>query len=230
MSETFPISACRMLSPVVWHSRIWERRMGFYSKHILPHLIDLAMRNTETARVRAEWVPEASGDVLEIGVGSGLNLPLYTSNVRRVYAVDPSRELQVMAGKRSAGLALKIEFISQSAEEPIPIPDQSIDTVVMTWTLCSIANPTKALEQMKRVLRPSGRLLFIEHGRSPNPRVAAWQDRLTPAWKRIGGGCHLNRNVGELLSEGGFRVSSLKNFYLRGPRPMTYTYQGVAVV
>lgn len=167
---------------------------------------------------------------MEIGVGSGLNLPLYTSDVRRVYAVDPSRELQDMARKRSAGLALKIEFILQSAEEPIPIPDESIDTVVMTWTLCSIPNPSKALRQMKRVLKPSGRLLFIEHGRSADAGVARWQGRLTPAWKRIGGGCHLNRKVDELLAEGGFRVTDLKNFYLRGPRPMTYIYEGTAVV
>ncbi|HWH58608.1 MAG TPA: class I SAM-dependent methyltransferase [Terriglobales bacterium] len=202
--------------------------MGFYSKHILPHVIDLAMRNKETARVRAEWVPKASGDVLEIGVGSGLNLPLYTSDVRRVYAVEPSRELQLMARKRSAGRALKVEFISQSADEALPIPDESIDTVLMTWTLCSIPNPSKALGQMRRVLRPSGRLLFIEHGRSPDAVVARWQNRLTPIWKRIGGGCHLNRKVDELIANSGFRFVELTNFYLPGPRPMTYTYQGIA--
>ncbi len=204
--------------------------MGFYAKHILPHVIDFAMRNQENARIRAEWVPNASGDVLEIGVGSGLNLPLYTSKVRQVYAVDPSRELQAMARKRSAGLGFKIEFIPQSAEIPIPLPEQCIDTAVMTWTLCSIADPVTALQQIRRVLRPTGRLLFLEHGRSPDTRVAAWQDRLTPAWKHAGGGCHLNRNVSELISAGGFRITSLKNFYHRGPRVMTYTYQGIAEI
>ena len=202
--------------------------MGLYAKHVLPRFIDLSMRNRETARVRAEWVPHARGDVLEVGIGSGLNLPLYSSAVRRVYGVDPSLELQKMARQRIPGQIIKVEFLSQSAEETLPLSDKSIDTVVITWTLCSISDPTKALRQMKRVLKPDGRLIFVEHGRAPDSVVAVWQDRLTPIWKRIGGGCHLNRKIDALLIEAGFAIDELRTTYLPGPKPMTFTYQGFA--
>lgn len=201
-----------------------------YAKYVLPRFIDLSMRNKETARVRADWVPRARGDVLEVGIGSGLNLPFYSAEVRRVYGVEPSAELQKMARKRMASQATKVEFLSQSAEDDLPLSDMSIDTVVMTWTLCSIPDPLKALRQMKRVLKPNGQLIFIEHGRAPDSRVAAWQDQLTPLWKRIGGGCHLNRKVDELLVGAGFTIDELRTTYLPGPRPMTYTYQGFAHV
>jgi len=203
--------------------------MGFYARHILPHIIDLAMRNKESARLRADWIPNARGDVLEIGIGSGLNLPFYSAQVGHVYGVDFSLELQQMARKRAAGRT-NIEFLTQSAEEQLPLADASIDTIVMTWTLCSITNPDMALQQMRRVLKPSGRLLFIEHGRAADPGVVAWQDRLTPVWKRIAGGCHLNRKVDELISAAGFEITELKTFYLPGPHPMTYTYRGFAQV
>ena len=204
--------------------------MGVYAKYVLPRFIDLSMRNKETARVRADWVPHARGDVLEVGIGSGLNLPFYSAEVRRVYGVEPSAELQKMARKRMASQATKVEFLLQSAEDDLPLSDMSIDTVVMTWTLCSIPDPLKALRQMKRVLKPNGRLIFIEHGRAPDSRVAAWQDQLTPLWKRIGGGCHLNRKIDDLLVGAGFTIDELRTTYLPGPRPMTYTYQGFAHV
>jgi ubiquinone/menaquinone biosynthesis C-methylase UbiE len=202
--------------------------MGVYAKYVLPRLIDLAMRNRDTTRLRAEWLPRAHGDVLEVGIGSGLNLPFYSSEVTCIYGVDPSVELQQMAQKRAAGKSAKIEFLSQSAEEPLPLGDASIDTVVVTWTLCSIPNASNALQQMKRVLKANGRFIFLEHGRSDDPQVVVWQDRLTPIWKRIGGGCHLNRKIDDLIATTGFRIVELKTFYLPGPRPMTYTYQGVA--
>ncbi|HKD73381.1 MAG TPA: class I SAM-dependent methyltransferase [Candidatus Acidoferrum sp.] len=202
--------------------------MGVYAKYVLPRFIDFSMRNKDAARIRAEWVPHARGDVLEVGIGSGLNLPLYSREVRLIYGVDPSLELQKIARQRLSGQAIKVDFLSQSAERTLPLSDKSIDTVVMTWTLCSIANPLRALQEMKRVLKPSGRLIFVEHGRSPDSKVAAWQDRLTPVWKRIGGGCHLNRKVDALLAEAGFTIDELKTTYLRGPRPMTFTYQGFA--
>lgn len=202
--------------------------MGFYARHILPRLIELAMKNKEAARLRAACVPKASGEVLEIGIGSGLNLPFYSSEARRVHGVDPSAELQRLARKRAAGHSAEIDFVLQSADEPLPFGDASMDTVVMTWTLCSIPNPPKALGEMRRVLKSTGRLIFIEHGRSPDRGVAAWQDRLTPAWKRIGGGCHLNRKVDELIEQAGFQMQELRNFYVRGLRPMTYMYQGIA--
>ncbi len=198
--------------------------MGFYAQYVLPRLIDLS----EAARLRAEWIPHARGEVLEIGIGSGLNLPFYSPEVQRVYGVDPSVELQRMARKRVAARRLPVEFLSQSAEEPLPLPNESVDTVVVTWTICSIPNVDQALQQMKRVLRPSGRLIFLEHGRSPDPSVVAWQDRLTPLWKTFTGGCHLNRKVDELITAAGFQIAELKTCYLSGPRPMSYIYQGFA--
>jgi len=202
--------------------------MGLYAKYVLPRLVDLSMRNKETARLRAESLRHARGEVLEVGIGSGLNLPYYSSEVQRVYGVDPSLELQRMALKRATATRRKVEFLSQSSEDTLPLGDGTIDTLVMTWTLCSIPDTSRALQQMKRVLRERGCLVFIEHGRSPDRRIAAWQDRLTPVWKRIGGGCHLNRKIDELITVAGFEIIELKTFYQPGPRPMTYTYQGIA--
>jgi ubiquinone/menaquinone biosynthesis C-methylase UbiE len=202
--------------------------LGFYAKCVLPRIIDLGMRNKETARLRAEWVPQARGEVLEVGIGSGLNLPFYSSNVQRVYGVDPSTELQEMARKRAETAPMKVEFLSQSAEERIPLANASIDTAVVTWTLCSIPNASQALQQVRRVLKAGGRLIFLEHGRAPDPGVAEWQDRITPFWKHVGGGCRLNRKIDELITTAGFHIVEMKTCYLPGPRVMTYTYQGFA--
>jgi ubiquinone/menaquinone biosynthesis C-methylase UbiE len=202
--------------------------VGVYSKYLLPRILDLAMRNKETARLRAAWIPHARGDVLEVGIGSGLNLPFYSRDVQRVYGVEPSVELQRMASKKALTESIKVEFFLQSAEERLPLPDASIDTAVLTWTLCSIADAPKALQQVNRVLRMNGRLIFVEHGRSPDVGVAVWQERITPLWKRVSGGCHLNRKIDELISAAGFRMSKLNTCYLPGPRPMSYTYQGFA--
>lgn len=202
--------------------------MGVYGKYVLPRIIDVAMRNEETARLRAAWIPNARGEVLEVGIGSGLNLPFYSSDVHRVYGVDPSFELQRMARKRAGAGQIEVEFLSQSAEEQLSLGDASIDTVVITWALCSIPNAPKALQQVKRVLKPSGRLIFLDHGRAPDPDVAVWQDRITPVWKRICGGCHLNRKIDDLIAAAGYRITELKTCYLTGPRPMMYTYQGIA--
>ena len=202
--------------------------MGFYARRVLPHLINAAMKNKDATRLRRAWVPEARGKVLEIGIGSGLNLPFYSSKVEYVYGVEPSAELQRMAEERAKGTSTKVEFLSQSAEDNIALADDSVDTVVMTWTLCSISDPMRALAQIKRVLKPDGRMLFIEHGKSSDAGVALWQDRLTPAWKKIGGGCHLNRKIDDLLRTAGFEIQELKTCYLPVPRPMTDTYQGFA--
>jgi ubiquinone/menaquinone biosynthesis C-methylase UbiE len=202
--------------------------VGLYAKYVLPRIIDLAMRNEETARLRAAWIPLARGEVVEVGIGSGLNLPFYSSDVHRIYGVDPSVELQRIARGRVVASPVEVEFLSQSAEEQLPLADASIDTVVTTWTLCSIANAPKALREMKRVLKASGRLIFLEHGRAVDPGVADWQERITPLWKNITGGCHLNRKIDDLITAAGFRITELKTFYVRGPRPMTYTYQGAA--
>ncbi len=137
---------------------------------------------------------------------------------------------EVAAAKRAAAMPINLDFLSQSAEEPFPLPDASVDTVVVTWTLCSIPDVSRALAQMRRVLKPGGRLIFLEHGRAPEAGVASWQDRLTPMWKHISGGCYLNRQVDDLITATGFQISELRTGYLRGPRPMTYTYQGFAQV
>ena len=201
--------------------------MGFYARHVLPHLIDLGVRNPENMRLRAEWIPRARGDVLEIGIGSGVNLPFYSCKVKRVYGVDPSLELQKMARKRTPE-RLQVEFLLQTAEEPLPFRAESIDTVVITWTLCSVRNVSAALREAKRVLRSDGRLIFIEHGLSPDSSVAIWQNRLTPVWKHFTGGCRLNRKTDALITEAGFRIGELQSGYLAGPRALTYTYQGLA--
>ena len=201
--------------------------VSFYAKYLLPRIIDLAMKNEETAKVRAALIPQARGEVLEVGIGSGLNLPFYSPEVRHIFGVDPSLELQKMAAKRVAG-PTPVEFLVQSAEEKLPLEEASIDTAVMAWTMCSIPDAARALRQMRRVLKADGRLLFVEHGRAPDRKVAAWQDRLTPIWKLATGGCHLNRKVDELIAAAGFQIVELTNSYLQGPRPMTYTYQGVA--
>jgi ubiquinone/menaquinone biosynthesis C-methylase UbiE len=204
--------------------------MAVYGKYVLPRLIDLAMKNKDATRLRAAWIPHARGKVLEVGIGSGLNFPYYSREVQHVYGVDPSPELQQMARRRVISGLPAVEFLSQSAEDPLPLADSSVDTVVLTWTLCSIPNAPRALEEMKRVLGAEGRLIFIEHGRAPDATVRTWQDRLTPLWKRITGGCHLNRKIDDLVTEAGFQITELTKSYLPGPRPMTYTYQGFAQV
>ena len=201
--------------------------MGLYQKFILPRLIDTAMRNQEVAARRGELIPKASGAVLEIGIGSGLNLPFFPGTVTRLAGVDPSAELLSMARRKLTAAPFPVELFLRSAEE-LPFDDRSFDTAVVTWTLCSIADPMQALAEVKRVLRPDGRLLFIEHGLSPEPKVQAWQHRLTPMWRRIGGGCHLNRKIDDLIRPAGFRIVELQTTYLPGPRPMSFTYQGIA--
>lgn len=202
--------------------------MGIYARYIFPRFIDLVMRDKEATRLRAAWVPRAHGVVLEVGIGSGLNLPFYSSEVKRIYGVDPSAELQEMARARATQSHRDVVFLTQSSEVPLPLDPRSIDTAVITWAMCSIPNVFKALEQVKRVLKPEGRLIFLEHGRAPEPGVVIWQDRMTPLWKRIGCGCHLNRRIDALITQAGFRIAELTAGYLPGPRLMTYTYQGYA--
>jgi ubiquinone/menaquinone biosynthesis C-methylase UbiE len=164
---------------------------------------------------------------LEIGIGSGLNLPLYGGTVTSVIGLEPSSELLNMARPRTETTAAPITLLDASAEA-IPLDSGSIDTVVMTWTLCTIPNPAQALAEMRRVLRPGGALLFVEHGRAPQPGVARWQDRLDPLWSHLAGGCHLNRKMDDLINGNGFRIETLENARLPGPRTHTFLYQGRA--
>jgi SAM-dependent methyltransferase len=205
-----------------------ESPMSLYSKYFLPYFLDLALRNREAVRLRRKWIPRACGRVLEVGIGSGLNLPFYSREVERVWGADPSPELLRMARRRTSQLPFEVEFLPQSAEAVLPIDSAVADTVVITWSLCSIENPLAALYEARRVLKPGGQLVFVEHGRSPDARVAVWQDRLTPVWRRLVGGCTLNRPIGELVTGAGFRLSELTTGYIPGPRPMTYMYEGSA--
>ena len=185
------------------------------------------MRQKNLAAYRNRVVPAVEGRVLEIGIGSGLNLPFYSSNARQVIGIDPSPKLLAMARRASRSASRSVEFIESSAEK-IPLEDASADTVVTTSTLCSIPAVPHALHEMRRVLRPTGRLLFVEHGQAPDPNVRWWQDRITPLWRRIGGGCHLNRAISALIEEAGFQFDRLKTGYMRGPKPMTFMYEGSA--
>jgi ubiquinone/menaquinone biosynthesis C-methylase UbiE len=171
--------------------------MNFYERRILPHLIHLSMRQGHFTPYRQRVTASAAGTVLELGVGSGLNLGLYPASVSTVIGLDPSSLLLARAAKTAPTITHRIHLLSGSAEA-IPLDAGSIETVVTSWTLCSIPNVTGALREIRRVLRTDGRLVFVEHGRAPDARVAAWQDRLTPVWKRLAGGCHLNRPAREL--------------------------------
>jgi ubiquinone/menaquinone biosynthesis C-methylase UbiE len=201
--------------------------MGFYGRVVLPRLLDLAMRDSRLAGYRQQTIGAARGLVLEIGVGSGLNLPLYGAAADRVCGIDPSLELLDRARERIAAARVPVSLIRASAEQ-LPFADAAFDTLVMTWTLCSIPNPGAALNEMRRVLKPGGGLLFVEHGLSPEPRIIRWQHRLTPCWKHIGGGCHLDRNMEELIRAAGFRMDALETGYMKGPKPWTFMYRGRA--
>lgn len=201
--------------------------MGFYERWVLPRLLDLAMRNKEATRYRRNTIPRATGGVLEIGAGSGLNLPFYGRDVTRLYALDPSEPLLQMAKKKRPAAPFPVQFLAGSAEE-IPLESGSVDTVVTTWTLCTIPDPVKALREARRVLKPGGSLLFCEHGYAPEASVQAWQRRLDQLWSGVAGGCHLDRSIDSLIRQAGFEIVDLKNEYAKGPRPFSYIYCGGA--
>ncbi|RUW67020.1 class I SAM-dependent methyltransferase [Mesorhizobium sp. M4B.F.Ca.ET.049.02.1.2] len=201
--------------------------MGFYQNYILPHVINLAMRNRDLLPYRERALSAAEGRALEIGIGSGLNLPFYSPRTSEILGLEPSPRLIAMAERAASGSSMPVSLIEGSAEA-IPLDTASIDTVVTTWTLCSIPAASKALAEMRRVLRPGGQLLFVEHGLSPESNVRKWQDRLTPVWKRIGGGCHLNRPISKLIEDAGFSIWQMDVGYAKGPKPMTYMYAGRA--
>jgi len=201
--------------------------MSLYQRYVIPRLTHLAMRQNQLRPFRQRVIDAAEGRVLEIGIGSGLNFPLYRDTVKSVIGLEPSPELLRMARPRAAAAAVPITLLDASAEM-IPIDSASIDTVITTWTLCTIPNAPVALAEMRRVLKPGGALLFVEHGRAPEPGVARWQDRLDPLWSRLAGGCHLNRKMDDLISGSGFRIEALENARIPGPRTHTYLYQGRA--
>lgn len=199
--------------------------MGFYNDIILPRLCSFAMRNKQLLPFRERVIGAAEGRVLEIGVGSGMNLPFYRPPVREVLALEPAQRLVSMA--RGVTRNMPVSFLEASAEA-IPLDAHCVDTVVTTWTLRSIPQGTTALAEMRRVLRPGGKLLFVEHGLAPDEGVRRWQDRLTPAWRRFTGGCHLNRPIGSMIEGAGFSIERIETGYMPGLKPMTFMYEGSA--
>ena len=202
--------------------------MSLYERYVLPHLINVACGNKDIAKQRSKVVPEAAGRVLEIGMGSGLNLSHYDpAKVELVWGLEPSLGMRKKASKNLAQSRVPVEWLDLPSEE-IPLEDHSVDTVVLTYTLCTIPDWQTALEQMRRVLKPGARLLFSEHGEAPDESVRRWQRRINPLWNRIAGGCHLNRPIPELLGKGGFRIETVESGYLPGPRIATFNYWGRA--
>ena len=202
--------------------------MGLYSRYVVPPLIHMAMKNREATRLRRRVVPAAEGRVLEIGIGSGLNLPFYGDAVTAVVGIDPSPPLLDRARKAGQNVAVDLDVVDGSAEA-LPFDADDFDTVLTTWTVCSIPDAAAALAEMRRVLKPSGALLFIEHGRAPDAAVRGWQDRLNPAWHVVSGGCNMNRDIPGLMAGAGLRVTQEETGYLiKGPRIFTYTYMGRA--
>lgn len=204
--------------------------MGLYSRYMLPRIVHLTCGSKPTMRQREKIVPRARGRVLEIGIGSGLNLPYYDpALVSEVVGLDPSPAITDLATEAAEAVEFDVRLLHASAED-IPLEDDGFDTLVITYTLCSIPDPAAALREMARVLRPGGSLLFCEHGAAPDPSVRRWQDRVDPLWWRLGGGCHLNREIPNLIEAGGFAVSGIETMYIPGWRPACFNYWGAAQV
>lgn len=202
---------------------------SWYERHILPYLLDFACGFRPIVEQRQKVIPLAAGSVLEVGIGTGLNLAFYDkSKIDRLVGIDPAEEMHALARKRSSSLGLPVELRSLTAEQ-LPIESASFDCVVCTYTLCSVHNPTAALAEMRRVLRPGGKLLFAEHGLAPDARVAKWQYRLDPLWSKIAGGCHLTRDVPSLLKEAGFE-GVIQTAYVARPKALAYNFWGEATV
>lgn len=206
--------------------------MGFYQRYILPRLIHGAMRQEQLSPLRFSLIAAAGGRVLEVGIGSGLNIPFYSRDVIQLIGIDPSRALLDKARKTAVWSRCPVRLLEGRCET-LPLASGSIDQVVMTWTLCSTADPLGALSEIHRVLRPNGALLFIEHGKAPDSDagVQRWQERITPLWRRLAGNCHPNRRIDQLLTAAGFTTQTLECGYLiEGPKILTFHYRGRAVL
>lgn len=203
-------------------------RAGFYERRVLPKVLDVIMDTKETRRIRTEVCAPLEGEVLEIGFGTGHNLPFLPPAVTRVLAVDPMERGQVLAAERIATATAEVQLVGLDGQA-LPLDDASIATVLCTWTLCSVPDPTAAVQEIVRVLEPGGTLHFVEHGLSPDPGVSRWQRRLTGLQQRIAGGCSLDRDIVALLEAGGLRITELATFYAKGdPKLLGWTTQGRA--
>lgn len=202
--------------------------MGYYERRVVPRLVDLTCGNRMFDKVRARVCAGLAGDVLEVGFGSGRNVPHYPDDVDRVLAVDPSLLGRELAAERVAASRVPVEFVGLEGAA-LPLDDASVDHVLCTWTLCTIPDATAALNEMRRVLRPGGALHFVEHGLAPDAGVARWQRRLTPIQRRVAGGCHLDRPIAALISGAGFAISDLQTYFGKGPKSFSYFYEGCAL-
>ena len=201
---------------------------GLYDTHVLPRLVHFTCGQKPSMRQRQKVVPLAQGRVLEIGIGSGLNIPFYDQQkVEHLWGLDPSAEMWLIAQANATQHHIQAEFI-QSGAESIPLERNSADTVLMTFTLCTIADVETALAEVRRVLRPDGRLIFCEHGKAPDQAVERWQNRINPIWNRLAGGCHLNRPIPDLINQSGFFSHDMQTMYLPGWKPATFNYWGTA--
>lgn len=205
--------------------------MSFYEDRILPPMIRLACGNKAIARQRQMVVPEAEGRVLEVGMGPGLNIPFYDPDkVEMVWGLEPNTGMRKQAQQNLDAAAFPVEWLDLPGEQ-IPLEDNSADTVLLTYTLCTIPDWRVAMEGMRRVLKPGGKLIFCEHGRAPDPGVRRWQDRLNGPWRKMAGGCNINRPIAECIASTGFRIGKLENEYIRKtPRIVGYTYRGFATL
>lgn len=202
--------------------------MGFYQKYVLPKVTHYACGQRPTMRQREKVVPLAHGRVLEIGIGSGLNIPFYDPDkVQHLWGLEPSAEMWAIAQKNALEHHIDAEFILSGAEA-IPLDDNSADSVVITYTLCTIPDAHAALDEIRRVLKPGGILIYCEHGQAPDKKIQRWQDRMNPLWKKVGGGCNLNRPIPELLKQSGFISDDMQTMYLPGWKPATFNYWGTA--
>jgi len=204
--------------------------MSLYEKHILPYLTHLVCSGKTFDQKRSVVVPDARGDVLEIGMGSGLNIPHYEQhNIRQLIGLEPSEALRKRAQTIASKTGIPLKLISNGAED-IPLENKSMDTVLITFAMCTIPEIETALNEIRRVLKKDGQLLFCEHGLAPETRVQRWQNRLNPVWKKLAGGCNLNRDIPSLIQEAGFKIDEIENQYMRGPKALTYIYRGTASV
>jgi len=202
--------------------------MSFWANRVLPHLIEKACRSTTILEERKRWVPHAHGNVLELGVGSGLNLPFYdAAKVTRVTGIDPSAPLLEKAATRASSAPVAVELLQGHAES-LPFADRSFDTVLVTYSLCSVEDPLRALVEARRVLRPDGELVFVEHGLALDPKTQKRQRMLTPLWRRVSGNCHLDRDIGSLLGDAGLRSEGNPAAPPDGPEFPGFPYQGTA--
>jgi ubiquinone/menaquinone biosynthesis C-methylase UbiE len=200
--------------------------MGFYTDQFLPRFTEVALGRTVEA-TRARVVAGLSGEVLELGFGSGRNLPHASGAVRRYLAVEPALVCRKLAAPRVAAAPFPVEWVGLDGQD-IPLEDESVDHVLTTWTLCTIPDVERALQETRRVLRPGGTFHFVEHGRSPKPQVAKWQDRMTPLWGRLFGGCHLNRPTDSLIQAAGLTLDSLRTYNMGGPETIGFAFEGTA--